>query len=93
MIAEQNPVPINRLPEPDEDALLLPLFGSGLPLADSPEGRDRFRELRALYEPHLNSIGTWLQLHVPDFQEASTHDHWRTAADPEDHFFARSSRF
>ncbi|MGC4045285.1 MAG: potassium channel family protein [Armatimonas sp.] len=91
LIAEQKPVPICRLPDSAEDALLKPLFDSGLPFSDSTEGRERFRELRALYEPHLNAIGAWLHLTVPGFQPGEIHDHWRTAADPDDHFFAHTS--
>jgi hypothetical protein len=89
LITAQPPTPTCRLPEADETALLGSLFASPLPMKDSTEGRERFRELRALYEPHLKSIGNWLLLFVPGFQpDSQTHDHWRTAADPEDHFFA-----
>ena len=52
-----NPPDPDRLPLEDLATLRRILAGAGLPLCDGPEDDKKLADLRALYEPYVNSLG------------------------------------
>ena len=77
-----------RLTPAEEDALFVQLRAARLRIDDSPEARGNWRELRALYEPHVAALAQWLALSLPTLpSDPTARDCWRTSSDPEDHFF------
>jgi hypothetical protein len=84
----QTPVTPDRLPEAEQQALFALLTDAGMSLDISPEAHAHFRELRALYEPHLAALAQWLELSLPTIApNPNAHDHWRMSTDPSGHFF------
>jgi len=77
-----------RLPPTEQEALFALLAEAGFPLDASPEAHALLVELRALYEPHLAALATWLELSLPTIApNPNAHDHWKMSTDPAGHFF------
>lgn len=84
----QTPITPDRLPEAEQQALFALLTEAGMTLDTSPEAHAHFRELRALYEPHVAALAQWLELSLPTVApNPNAHDHWRMSTDPRGHFF------
>ena len=49
-------------------------------LRDGVESDRRLGELRALYEPYLNSLGVWLCMPSPEWMREERRDNWQTSA-------------
>ena len=70
----------DRLPPPEWERLHASLSGAGLPLRDGPESAKALAELRALYEPFVNTLAIFFQLTLPPFLPTQTPvDNWQTA--------------
>ena len=82
-VLSQNPIAPDpdRLPDTDLVTLRGILAGAGLPLCDGPEEDKKLRDLRALYEPYVNSLGKFLIFRLPPWlPDAGTPDNWQTSA-------------
>jgi hypothetical protein len=63
-------------------AVIRTLFNEhGLPLRASEAAcADRLRELRAMYEPYVQSLGSYILMTIPPFQREKRPDNWQTSA-------------
>jgi hypothetical protein len=74
------PPPVDRLPAADFDQLTASLAKAGIDLRRDPRLRDKLAELRAMYEPFVNSLGNYLLLRLPPWLHSGRIDNWRTSA-------------
>ena len=71
----------DRLPLDDLATLRQTLARAGLPLCDGPEADAKLANLRALYEPHVTSLGGFLMFSLPPWLPSpDTPDNWQTSA-------------
>jgi hypothetical protein len=77
--APRAPVP-DRLPPPEFERLRSILAKAGLNLPREPETAERVAELRAMYEPFVNSLADRLLLRLPSWFSSGRIDNWRTSA-------------
>jgi hypothetical protein len=74
------PPQTDRLPPADFARLRDSLRAAGLELQDDPVAAAALTDLRALYEPFINTLGTYFQFAVPPFLPASPPvDNWQTS--------------
>jgi len=70
----------DRLP-PEQLKRLRSMLGSkGMRLHDGAEADRKLTELRAMYEPYLNSLGTYLYMSTPEWVREERLDNWQTSA-------------
>lgn len=79
----------NRLPPERLRELDQLLIDAGITVLQTPEADARLNELRALYEPFVNSLSQILVLALPSWMpNPDLPDNWQTSAwDRDDHFF------
>ncbi len=77
--APQSP-PADRLPPADFEQIQDMLTKAGIDLCRSPEFPNKIAELRALYEPFVNSMANYLLLRLPPWLHSGRLDNWRTSA-------------
>jgi hypothetical protein len=70
----------NRLSAADYDRLVSTLAKAGIDLRQDPETAAKLQELRAMYEPFVNSIAGYLLLQLPPWLHSGRVDNWRTSA-------------
>ncbi len=71
----------DRLPPADLLTLRQTLARAGLPLCDGPEDDVKLAELRALYEPYVTGLGSFLMFSLPPWlPDPDTPDNWQTSA-------------
>jgi hypothetical protein len=75
----QPPTP-DRLPPADFEYLLTTLGKAGIDLSQDKELCSKLAELRAMYEPFVNSIAGYLLLRLPPWLHSGRVDNWRTSA-------------
>ncbi len=81
-ILSSGPVPPNpdRLPPADFDRARCTLQKAGMGLDREPELGTKVADLRAMYEPFVNSIANYLMLRLPPWLHSGRVDNWRTSA-------------
>lgn len=73
-------VPENRLPAEDLRHIRDVLAQHGLKLHDGPEADAKLAELRALYEPYVFALATYLRQKLPTWIPPKKHkDNWQTS--------------
>ncbi len=71
----------DRLPSGVLSQLRANLAEAGLHLGGGKEADEKLRELRAMYEPYLNSLSHHLCMDLPEWvSQSSTADNWQTSA-------------
>jgi hypothetical protein len=70
----------DRLPPADFKHLRETLAKAGVDLGRDPQAEANVAELRALYEPYVNSLGDQLLLRCPPWLHSGRIDNWRTSA-------------
>jgi hypothetical protein len=70
----------DRLPAADYDRLVSTLAKAGIDLNGDRETAAKIHELRAMYEPFVNSIADYLLLRLPPWLHSGRVDNWRTSA-------------
>ena len=70
----------DRLPAEDTARLHSILGKQGIDLQRDPEIPARIAELRAMYEPFVNSMAKYLLLQLPSWLPSGRIDNWRTSA-------------
>ena len=70
----------DRLPPVDFECLSVTLAKAGIGLARDPQAEAKIAELRALYEPFVNSMAEYLLLRLPPWLHSGRVDNWRTSA-------------
>jgi hypothetical protein len=69
----------DRLPKQELDSLRDYLDAAGVRCARSPEADERLRQLRAMYEPYLSSLSTYLVLPItPWTNPGIVQDNWKS---------------
>jgi hypothetical protein len=76
------PVPPNpdRLPPADFERINRTLAKAGIEVARDPNAAAKIDELRAMYEPFVNSLAEHLLLRLPPWLPSGRIDNWRTSA-------------
>jgi hypothetical protein len=69
-----------RLPPADFDRVVSTLAKAGIDLARDPKNAAKIQELRAMYEPFVNSVADYLLLRLPPWLHSGRVDNWRTSA-------------
>lgn len=70
---------VDRLPDDQFDQLIAGLHGVGLRF-ESGEVRERLADLRAMYEPYVESLSRHLELPLPEWKRTAKHaDNWEGA--------------
>jgi hypothetical protein len=76
---EPRPPDRDRLPASELVALRRVLSDAGIALGESPEFERRLQRLRALYEPYMNALASFLLMPLPDWHgHAEARDNWRS---------------
>ena len=76
--ARYDPGAVERLTEPELNALREALKGAGLQLRSDEYAGDKLAKLRSMYEPYVHSIGRNLMLTLPLWRyEQKTRDNWQ----------------
>jgi hypothetical protein len=71
----------DRLPHADWQRLRASLLASGVPLRSGAEVEARLTELRRMYEPYVNALGSRLLFRLPPWiRPAGAVENWRTSA-------------
>jgi hypothetical protein len=70
----------DRLPPADWKRLEEALEKAGVHLGRDPEAGAKIAELRAMYEPFVNSLADYLLLRFPPWLHGGRPDNWRTSA-------------
>lgn len=70
----------DRLPHADLEQLTATLSNAGIDFGRDPDTSARIAELRALYEPFVNSVADYLLLRLPPWLQSGRIDNWRTSA-------------
>jgi hypothetical protein len=71
----------DRLPAPQFERLGEQLRSYGAPLRDGPTAAAQLIDLRHMYEPYVNALGTYLVLELPGwFPRDGVPDNWQTSA-------------
>ena len=79
--ASPQPPEVDRFPPSEMARLRGVLTAAGIPLRDGPVADQKLAELRAMYEPYVNSLSRYLMMPLPSWILASsTTDNWRTSA-------------
>jgi hypothetical protein len=78
--SDPRPPDPDRLPAADWEHLVTKLANAGIPLDQDPEASAKIRELRAMYEPFVNSLADYLLLRLPPWLHSGRVDNWRTSA-------------
>ena len=77
--APRSPLP-DRLPASDFERLAGTLAKAGIDVRRDPEAAAKIAELRAMYEPFVNSMADYLLLGLPPWFHSGRIDNWRTSA-------------
>jgi Ion channel len=71
----------DRLPPPEFERLRATLAQSGFTLRDTPESNAKLRKMRDMYEPYVESLGSFLLMDVPPWiLTGDVIENWRTSA-------------
>lgn len=70
-----------RLPPPDLAQLRRTIAAAGLILQDGAEANQKLTELRRMYEPYVNAMGSYMFMRLPHWiPPAAVIDNWQTSA-------------
>jgi hypothetical protein len=73
--------PLDRLPEPDEQQLESILTVDGVRLRTDSASIAKFRALRAMYEPHVHQLSSFLMMPLPEWVPSTREsESWHTMA-------------
>jgi hypothetical protein len=73
------PVKHDRLPAGDLTLLRQALRASGMTLREGPDIDAKLQTLRAMYEPYMNALGSYLLMPMPDWRgHERARDNWRS---------------
>jgi hypothetical protein len=79
--AAPHPLPEDRLPPEQLQKLRSVLAAEGMQLIDSPQADAKLNKLRAMYEPYIYSLATYLNQAMPPWIPAQKRkDNWQTTA-------------
>jgi hypothetical protein len=70
----------DRLPPEDFERLTSTLVKAGIKRCQDSDAHEKIVELRAMYEPFVNSLADYLILRLPPWLHSGRVDNWRTSA-------------
>ena len=76
---EPTPPPVDRLPPEDEKRLETFLATVGIHFREDEDADSKFKTLRAMYEPHVHALSSFLMMPLPDWMPpVGAKDRWHT---------------
>lgn len=79
--ASPKPPEVARLSGDDLQKIQAIMAAAGTPLREGPEGEQRLKKLRWMYEPYVASLGNFLNVNLPPWlPQGPRKDNWQTSA-------------